>query len=216
MFIELDDRLTSADLRESRIIDALENLAILLREGKHILHASLATARYFAEAAELSSRARGAYKYVQQMYSQQGSLKYELNYFITVVPAEESLSVKRINEWQIQLNVPIVKYADTSLIQETIVLGENILDAEFYNIIAQVYLSRVGLRLPLRMEKQLGGGSTLYQAYSEIQASESRLCICIVDSDRDAPEGKLGTTAKKIIETDDVDSGLCKILLTSV
>lgn len=59
------------------------------------------------------------------------------------------------------------------------------------------------MNLSLSIERRGGGGSTTVNEYENIQKAKKRLCLCIVDSDKLAPNDNLGKTAKKVQNKDD-------------
>ena len=90
------------------------------------------------------------------------------------------------------------------MIQKSVLLGENLHDCRFYKMVAKVYASnnRLGT-LKLNCEDRLGGGSSITDVYRYTQEEDKRLCLCVVDSDKEFPSGNLGLIAHKLTEIDD-------------
>jgi hypothetical protein len=58
------------------------------------------------------------------------------------------------------------------------------------------------MNVPIVCEPRGGGGNTISSEYINIQKLKKRFCLCIVDSDKIAPDGKLGSTALRLRKSD--------------
>ena len=88
--------------------------------------------------------------------------------------------------------------------QPTVLLGENLLDVGVAVSFSLTYMAARGWgRLPLNYRARMGGGGTTAVQYEAIQKDGATLCLCMVDSDRASPKGRLGSTAEAIINVDD-------------
>jgi len=103
--------------------------------------------------------------------------------------------------------VRVIEYplglVNSGLLQKSLVLVENLTDADFYKWVANVVLMETEFRgVSLALEGYPGGGNTTAEAYDNLKENTSRLCLCIVDSDIRAPLLGPGDTAKKVLKSD--------------
>jgi len=181
---------------------ALENLATARREGKHSVIAERETLKKIALCSRLSPIARNVYKHLSNQATQNFiSYPSVVKRYIEVNPCLEPQVVE--NSGQKIIKVPPRFFKDSESVQKTILLGENLDDAVFYETIAKVYLRWKKINAQIECDGRGGGGSTISREYINIQTLNRRFCLCIVDSDKIAPNGNLGPTASKLLNSDD-------------
>lgn len=191
---------------------ALENLAIARREGKHSVIANRETLRTIAQCSHLSKFSRNIYHKLYNQSTQFSSYLSAVTKYIEIVnpcyePEVLSDSGKQI------IKVPPRFFNDSELVQKTILLGENLDDAFFYETIAKVYLRWKRINAQIKCDRRGGGGSTISSEYINIQKLNERFCLCIVDSDKIAPNGDLGSTADRLRKSDDPDCKKTQIFI---
>lgn len=93
--------------------------------------------------------------------------------------------------------MPIKWFNASHRIQESILLCENLSDAHTLFLIARTAITAIRVYFPMAINKRNGGGSQLGKTLQSI-ASEERLCLCIVDSDRASPLSAVGNTARTV------------------
>ena len=176
---------------------ALENLASARREGKHIVMAKRETLKKIALCSRLSQFARNIYHKLYNQSTQLQSYISAVTRYIEIVnpcyePAVISDSGKKV------IKVCPRFFNDSESVQKTILLCENSDDAVLYEIIAKVYLIWKKMNVKIVCEPRGGGGNTISSEYINIQQAKKRFCLCIVDSDKIAPDGNLGSTASRL------------------
>lgn len=176
---------------------ALENLASARREGKHIVMAKRKTLKKIAQCSRLSQFARNIYHKLYNQSTQFQSYLSAVTRYIEIVnpcyePAVVSDSGKQI------IKVAPRFFNDSESVQKSILLCENSDDAVFYETIAKVYLIWKKRNVQIVCEPRGGGGNTISSEYINIQQAKKRFCLCIVDSDKIAPDGNLGSTASRL------------------
>jgi hypothetical protein len=176
---------------------ALENLASARREGKHLVMAKREIFKKIAQCRRLSQFARNTYNKLFNQSTQLESYLSAVTRYIELVnscyePEVVSNSGKQI------IKVAPRFFNDSELVQKTILLCENIHDAIFYETIAKIYLVWNNINVKIVCEGRGGGGNTISLEYINIQELKKRFCLCIVDSDKIAPDGNLGSTASLI------------------
>lgn len=186
---------------EPETIPALENLANAVREGKHFVISDRKTLKIITQCQDLSKTTRAIYTILYNKFSELRSYLSVVTRYIEIInpclePKLSSLSGKEI------IQVPLGFFENTESIQKTILLCENIRDTSFYQTIARVYViwKNTNINIKLEFEPRGGGGNTINTEYEHIQRNTKRLCLCILDSDRISPEGKLGSTAARIYQ----------------
>jgi len=176
-------------------IPALENLANAVREGKHLVISDRETLKIITQCQDLSKTTQAIYNILYNKFSELRSYLSVVTRYIEITdllePKLSSLSGKEV------IQVPLGFFENTESIQKTILLCENIRDTSFYQTIARVYViwKNTNINIKLEFEPRGGGGNTINTEYDNIQKNTKRLCLCILDSDRISPEGKLGSTA---------------------
>lgn len=181
---------------EPETIPALENLANAVREGKHLVISDRETLKIITQCQDLSKTTRAIYTMLYNKFSELRSYLSVVTRYIEITdllePALSSLSDQEV------IQVPLKFFENTQSIQKTILLCENSSDTSFYQTIARVYLIWKNANIKLEYEPRGGGGNTIDTEYDNIQKTTKYFCLCILDSDRIAPEGKLGSTAAQI------------------
>ncbi|WP_139276602.1 hypothetical protein [Spirulina major] len=145
---------------------------------------------------ELSSTAIATYKRI--LYELTTIMVYFsiVKRYIEVVYPCYSSSVKEDSGKTI-IQVSPSFFSDSSQIQKTIFLCENLDDSRFYKFIVKCFLIHKNQsRVKITFNERGGGGHTISQEFKKIRDSNPKqLGICIVDSDKFFPKSKLGNTA---------------------
>ncbi len=205
MFIHLHESLASDEIIES-YIDSFSNIALGAIEGNHIISGDRTIIKLLAKSKALGSRERGVYFDLYNKLQDLNSIRKKLKIYARVVEQNTS-SIHTENSSEVVLN--IAEFSQSSLIQPTKLLGENLRDARVYRKIAESYLREKGLSSSIRIccTPDAGGGDTIGQKFQCAQIEESVFCLGIADSDRQAPtieSGRgldgYGSTAKALID----------------
>lgn len=187
---------------DDETVVALENLATARREGKHIVMAKRETLNKIAQCSRLSEFSRKIYHKLYNESTQLYSYLSAATKYIEIVnPCYEPQVLSDLGKQIIK--VPPRFFYDSESVQKTILLGENLDDALFYETLAKVYLKWKERNVKIVCEHRGGGGHTTSNEYSNIQQAKQRFCLCIVDSDKIAPNGNLGSTASSLSNSDD-------------
>lgn len=177
---------------------ALEYLASARREGKHAVMAKRETLKKIAQCSRLSQFAKSTYN---KLFNQSTQLLQ--SYLSAVTKYIEIVNSCYEPEVVYNSGKQIIKVAprffnDSELVQKTILLCENSDDAVLYETIAKVYLIWNKINVKIVCDPRGGGGNTISSEYINIQKAKKRFCLCIVDSDKTAPDGNLGSTASRL------------------
>lgn len=167
---------------DDAFIVALENIASARRCGNHLIFAESDIFLKISTIDSLSQPARKVYlkshNQVIQMKSIFDYLKIYINVTLTSVNIRESsVNGKRIIE------MPLSYFSNPAYINKTIILSENLDDCSFYEVIANFAPDRILQGVKIQAEPRSGGGSTTHTVFSDIQHTQERFCLCILDSD---------------------------------
>ena len=203
MLLVLDDSLNNkTEEFFENAAPAIENIATAAREGKHILSGNRELLQRLSKLSCISRISSASIKKCQEQMPEYANLKNIASDYVQVMPDGND----RINiiGGQRIINIPLQKFTDTSMIQESVLIGENLIDCEFYKIVAEVYSSKNNLgRLKIRHEGRLGGGSTIVDVYKQTQDEDKRPCLCVADSDKKCPSSDIGEIVRKLDRIDD-------------
>jgi len=212
LFVLNDELLHKDDEFFHNVAQALENMATGAREGKHILIGNRSLLLRLSQLPFISRLSSASISKCKEQLPEYAQLKEITSDFVEVIP-EGHAHVLNIDHRRI-INLPIHLFSDSSIIQETILLGENLLDSNFYRIVADAYIFLNNLNaLKLRYDNRLGGGSTTIMVYRQIQDDNNRFCLCVADSDKQFPGDNLGMIAKRLAEIDDENRPISRCIL---
>ena len=210
MLIDLD---TGIDSRleslkgDSTFRDAMSNLALGYREGKHVVTGPRRVLDQLMALEILDQRTRDTFRRIKARYQDGQNLLRRVSHFIRVGAAGEDDGAGR-EDWiaeeggtQTCFRVPYRFFDDSSRIQTTCLLGEDNTDATFYYHATRAYVAHQKLGIEIRCILAGGGGSSTADLL-RTNAAE-RPVLCIVDSDRDWPGAALGATARNALEIQD-------------
>jgi hypothetical protein len=203
MLLVLDDALNNkGDDFFASASFAIENIAIAAREGKHILLGSRDLLQRLSTLSCISAGSAASIKKCKEQVPEYANLKKVVSDYVQIMPDGDDM-INIVNKQRI-INVPLRKFTDTSLIQESVLIGENLIDCDFYKIVAEVYASNNKLgTLKICYEGRLGGGSTIVDVYQMTQEENKRPCLCIADSDKKFPSSNFGKIIKKLEKIND-------------
>lgn len=176
------------------LVVALENLATARREGTHVVTASQSTLKKLKDFHAISETSRGIYRLIFESFSQIGDYTSLVDTYVEMSVRQEAI-LENIHDKRV-LKLPPRFFVSTKNIQETILLCENLRDARWYRVIAEVVCKWKKVEgVKISFEAVGGGGTTIKDFYEKYQTEKNRFCICILDSDQDYSEGAIGATA---------------------
>jgi hypothetical protein len=198
------------------IFAALDNIATGRREGKHLIYADPEVLKALTLCGHLQSVTRATYSRVAERTPQMKGFVNSLPCYVEVIGGEGILAERRTGSQSI-IQVPIVQFSDTSLIQETVLLGEFLTDADLYAEMARTFMAMRKLNgLRVAYEPRPGGGGTTGIVYERLQNEGRRFCLCVIDSDKKCPTGSLGATARAVQRANDNTRPLSNFLVLTV
>ena len=189
MLIELDLSLGTNELTVQEL-DALENIGSVASLGYHLVIGSRQSLLAASQVDGLSRRARMAFeralRSATQNYAVRGNVDGEL--FVS-----NGVYAPIFNgRWEL----PLDQLAVAGFLSQPALLAENTSDARFYIALAKMYACRAGIRLPVSLYPDGGGGSTMPEVLSANYIAGKKPVFCIADSDREWSSASPGSVAK--------------------
>lgn len=182
---------------------ALEYLATAHREGKHIIAGNRNTLETIVASDNIDDKTKAVYNRLISNATELWNIRNKLSAYIEVIGKEINAEIDTSTDKYI-IRLPITFFRDSCNIQKTLLLCENLSDAEFYRFIGTAYKHHISVEryLSIDFEALLGGGGTtasVYEQKSRAKSEESRLLLCLLDSDKSAPNSSQGSTANNVI-----------------
>jgi hypothetical protein len=178
-------------------VESLEYLALGSAEGSHRISGTRQVLTNLSGNTVLHTKTRKVFERAAARVAQEGRLQYQLTVYGQVeagsgLPTSTTVGTKRV------ITFPLRWFNDSTKVQITVLLGENLSDACVLHSIGEAGTVLAGLPyLPLKSKADHGGGSSIGQVL-HANANANCICICIVDSDRACPLGTLGNTAATV------------------
>ncbi|MEI7154869.1 hypothetical protein WCT80_20305 [Pectobacterium carotovorum] len=207
MLIELINT-RNINLDDTQIEACIQNILCSYREGKHIIIADEPFLKELAAKTSLGSRNCNAAQNILQKIKELVPIKNKTKYYCRVDMSSNSTGVIRNELDECFFVVGYQFFNDSSKIQLTKLLCEDINDYKIYKIIAEHF--KHSQRMPginINFEVINGGGSNTKSNFEQIKSTE-RLCFCLLDTDKKHPKSKIGSTAGQFTASN--DSASCK------
>ena len=212
MLIELADNLL--DERWSDVeIEALDTILKARRLGYHLLLGSNNLFRNLESISEFSRISQRIIGKVRRRQVQKAGLRRAVTHIIRISRDDEQ-RIQNVDGTRV-MNIKLSHFRDTRTAEGTTILGEHHDDAELYKRMGEwyaVFMKLSGVKLDCRTA--LGGGTTTAKVFRGFR-DECRLCICVVDADSNAPDAKIGVTARAVLKECDEDKPWAQVVVTS-
>lgn len=209
MIVELEDDLEGDFTTED--LSGIELLAQARREGHHVLTGRKGIFEHLSKEPALSEGARKILARSGRRQVQKGDLLKNAVWRMKVSRDRGPL-LEDVDGVSV-ITLRASHFRRLSAASAAVILGENVRDARLMLEMARVYAS--SKRMPevkLRCRLAGGGGTTTADSFRGYR-EESRLCLCVVDSDRKAPEGEMGTTAVEVLGEVEADSPWAAVVI---
>lgn len=200
MVLELaDDLVTNLTAGD---VTGLELVLQARRQGYHVLKGNEEVFTFLATIEGLSEMSRTILGKASRRQVQKAGLLEAVSHHIRIShslgPTIEQNGRTRVT------TLPLSHFRYHSASDRSVVLGENVLDARLATEMARYYAASQGMRqVALQFRHDGGGGTTTAQSFRS-HRDDPRLCVCVVDSDCEAPGSAEGTTASAVLA--EVDS----------
>lgn len=200
LFIIEDDLISSND---DLFLQCLDTLLLGYVEGNHLLYIKPKNVKKIHKlyGDNMSDSIRNRLFHYEQSLMLESKILYNLvNHAIKIVP--ENFTEERVLIDNHSINCLYSKrFIESSNIQKSTLLCENINDADIYNIMALTYIEdrNISENISLKNKVENGGGNTTAAVFKRKISDNEELCICLLDSDKRYPSDlKMGETAKRL------------------
>lgn len=214
MLIELADDLV--DDHSEQELSGLEVICLARRFGHHLLIGSDRVFRELGQYSDISKSARAMLRVAGNKQRQKRGLMETTNCRLKVsrVAAPFAEEVHGITV----INVRLADVCDLRTLAPAVVLGESDIDARLGRQMARYYIvkqnSQIAPSVKL-MGELCGGGGNATSVTFAMHRDAPRLCVCLADSDKRAPNDKFGSTAKRILNEVDPEKPWAAVIVLS-
>lgn len=174
-------------------ISAIDNLLTAHGEGKHHIWMPIEIVRELSKNPNLAIFSK---KVINELISQVNEERDLYKKFTFHAEIDFTDKSKLAFNGRI-LEIGYMYLINSTATQESVLLAENTLDAKAFLWGARTYLHIVKLgKLQVKLEISSGGGSTTYDLFKQLESGK-KFFACILDSDKDHPKAKPGSTATR-------------------
>jgi len=182
MLVILDNSLTALTPTNQAEISGLESVLAASYNGEHFLTTDFKTVRSLLSL-PLSLRGKAALQRLRGNISRHGHLPYAESFVIRIVKEGEYVRVSA-RTWTLPISI-----FKNKTFPQSVVLGENLLDARAYISAASQARAKNRLTESCRALPDAGGGSQTAIKLENYLNHGNGLCFCITDGDYVAPVG---------------------------
>lgn len=186
MLVVLDPTLELISHEDVDAIAGLESVLVSSYNGDHFLTSSFTTARTLLRL-PLSLKGQASLRRLRANISNHGHLPYDESFVIFITKGGEPQK-SGPRKWQL----PVTTFRNRPF-PSSIVLGENMLDAEAYIFCAQQARAKHKIREHCRGFPDAGGGSQTSVKLRQYLHDENGFCFCITDGDYQEPRSPKST-----------------------
>ena len=188
------DEIENAKSSYDDVIQAVDRLFDGMYMGKHLVFTKLNNLNKIKNNSLFSPRTIDFTQWISRKYSQIYSCKDLVEAYISVSTKYKKVARNKTKNF---IEVPIKFVIDISA---TKLLTENESDAKFYEMLAKYVFNKKGKGYcTFKYEKESYHGGNGFDTIVQV-AENDGFALILVDSDMDYPEGKHGTTYKKVNE----------------
>lgn len=205
---EISELIASDNVSELQLA-ALEDLASVVRSGRHLVAGDYDALKALSEYSRLGQSALLAYKSLLGKYSQFGAVLGRVVIYTRIVKEGAGPWIETVADQRI-VNLPLECVARMSINQCVDVVFEDMSDRYLYEVISNWYVSkRFGGGFLHRAFKPVhGGGVRTAIVYAELQEASENFCLCITDSDKKYPADTNKQTSVDVRSAEDINAVL--------
>lgn len=209
MLLYIDNTfVTEIQKNNKTAIEALNLIALGRKQGNHLLLAERSNLKVIRDCEYVSEDTKRVFTFLYENFPNFAIIKSKLTFYIKIISGTKHMSLVK-SDLQHICEISYDYFQDLKIITETVVIGENQSEIEFYKYIANHCKQNRDLSsLPLKCQSRMGGGNTTHTVYSNEQDQEQSFCLCYVDSDKKYPNAQVGDTLKAVRKADNP----CKLL----
>jgi hypothetical protein len=191
----LEDEIADIVIDNGKHMAALENILMSAHNGKNFIIANRLVQRWLSANKDcFSMAAQGIIKKLKHTITNYGALVNGVNIKVMINTRKPNISQITNGGWYVNLDL----FHDHNIHNEISLVSENLDDCDLLKSAATAYQiqNKFSSFTRISCDSRLGGGSTTsIVLMNEINCSQ-KMTLCVIDSDRYAPLGAIGPTAK--------------------
>jgi hypothetical protein len=188
-------------LKDERVKDALSNLAMARKKGKHLIYGTREVLDALGQSVELDKRQKDVFI---KLSSKSSKLKAYLNEFdrrVELVGNNDIISKYIDGNGKQVIQVPIHLLEELNLVTESMLILEDINDYKMYKYIAEYVLYRRNLTdVKFSFNIIPGSGGGIKKVFEEKIQGNKNLVISIADTDKICPDQGLHDTIRPLVK----------------
>lgn len=187
-------------LKDERVKDALANLAMSRKKGKHIIYATKKVLDELSRSNELDKMQKDVFKKINSKSVKLKSYLKEFNRRIELTAVNDKISKYKDEFGKQVVKVPIYFLEDFNLVSECMIVLEDINDYKVYKYITDYVLNRRNLTdINIDFNKIPGSGGGIKKVFEEKTKENKNTVISIADTDKTNPNDGMGSTIIPLI-----------------
>jgi hypothetical protein len=193
MLLQINDFDLDSIGADDEVLAAINLLGEAAFNGRHIVLGSRPLLRKLAASFELSRMARQYFGWMSEALTQYGNLVSSVPY---VVIDNSSVSINKLGS---QWIVPLKKFSRAEFLFTTELICESNHDFNVLTKLAEIYIDSEYKGVNLRVRSKPGGGNMTADVLGLALEEPNPVSICVIDSDKELVDGRLGETAKRCL-----------------
>ena len=198
MLIKLDDSIMNMEELNNNIKDSLDNIALSMREGNHIVIASKKVLHYIIKIKGLEKKTISTFNYILKNRTTISTVMKRVEAFILVVNNTGDITRCTDRENKVVFKVPIEKFKVYDRLSPSMIVSEDESDCDFYKGICQKYIKEKNIGLQINLKEVNGGGGKTGVNYEKHLTKYGEKLLVIVDSDKKHKNDDIGDTAREV------------------
>jgi hypothetical protein len=193
------------------LITALLSLAHSFKRKENFLISSFETLVLINGLDGLDVVSKKVYRYLHSKLAMIGSVHKYFSFYCSIV-ADGECRVDCVDGIGV-VYLPINLFGKDFSVGKPVLLCEDLEDCKFFSFVGQWYAANAKLSFfDQALIHDGGGGNNTARKFHDYVNALDRFCLCILDSDVKSPKGRIGSTARRVVDEYDVeDNCLCCI-----
>lgn len=199
LFYITEDIVSEAEKNNTRVIEALDLVALFHYLGYHIVFASRNILERLSQLPFYNDkRTISVFKSILSKYSTLGGIKKVISLRVELT-LDHQFHVSTINDDNCTIiYCPIISKSLELIMGGVELLGENVEELSMYRFMGEYYLRKSNLQVNVSYRELHGGGDTLRLVWKNAALHE-KFCLAFLDSDKKWSGASYGETLKKVI-----------------
>ncbi len=204
----LDNSIKSVleDSNNEYVISSIHQILEAWVSGNHLMFAERELINSMIEGNFFQGRDAQIIRKFKQNSIQMGNL-FNFKWYVKVVGHESAWEEVLENGKKI-IQIGYKKILNYRITDQALLILEDLRDEEIYKRIVKSSLIKKRDNMRLSYFPINGGGSRIYESYNKYQKENNKLFLCIADSEALFPNDNYGETARKLLETKELNPSI--------